>query len=241
MSSRIVFIDTRITDYATLIAGLPAGAEVYLIDAQANGLEQIAAHLHGRTGIDALHIFSHGSSGQVSLGSTSLNASKLAGHQAALARIGSSLSEAGDILLYGCEVAANATGADFIGRLAQLTGADVAASDDLTGAAALGGDWVLEVTTGPVETSAISAGSYEHLLVETGRYIQGDGSGGGGGGQPSTGGAPAGGNGGGGPDTLTGTAGNDVIFGDGSGGGGGGRKSAGAAGGGAGGTGGGRR
>ena len=39
------------------------------------------------------------------------------------------------------------------GWLATLSGADVAASDDLTGAQALGGDWELEVRTGYVETA----------------------------------------------------------------------------------------
>ena len=36
-------------------------------------------------------------------------------------------------------------------QLSQLTGADVAASDNLTGSAALGGDWELEVKIGNVE------------------------------------------------------------------------------------------
>ena len=44
------------------------------------------------------------------------------------------------------------TGQAFIGRLAELTGADVAASRDATGSAALGGNWNLEATTGAIET-----------------------------------------------------------------------------------------
>lgn len=70
-----------------------------------------------------------------------------------------------------------------------------------------------------------------------GYYIAGDGSGGGASGDYGTdyGKAPTGGAGGGSSDTVTGTAGDDVIFGDGSGGGGGGsrwRDGAGGAGGG---------
>jgi hypothetical protein len=60
-----------------------------------------------------------------------------------------------------------------------------------------------------------------------GYYIQGDGSGGGGGGASSSNagstGGGNGGNGGGSSTTISGTAGNDVIFGDGSGGGAGAR------------------
>ncbi len=38
-----------------------------------------------------------------------------------------------------------------------MTRADVAASTDVTGSVALGGDWNLERTTGTVETAALSA------------------------------------------------------------------------------------
>ena len=36
--------------------------------------------------------------------------------------------------------------------MSRLTGADVAASDNLTGAAAEGGDWNLEYSTGSIDT-----------------------------------------------------------------------------------------
>ena len=52
----------------------------------------------------------------------------------------------GDILLYGCDVAANAHGQKLVEEIHELTGADVAASTDETGSAALGGNWVLEFT-----------------------------------------------------------------------------------------------
>ena len=72
-------------------------------------------------------------------------ASKLATQRAQdLATLGGALSASGDILLYGCDVAAGADGLAFVNALANATGADVAASTDLTGAAVKGGDWVLE-------------------------------------------------------------------------------------------------
>ena len=51
-----------------------------------------------------------------------------------------------------------------LSRLAQLTHADVAASNDRTGAAARGGDWVLEAVSGSVETAALSF-AYNGLLA----------------------------------------------------------------------------
>ena len=51
-------------------------------------------------------------------------------------------------------------GGVFLTRLSQLTGADIAASNDLTGNTAQGGDWELEVNTGSIETPiAFVAGS----------------------------------------------------------------------------------
>ena len=58
-----------------------------------------------------------------------------------LASIGSALTAIGDILLYGCNVAQGGVGMQFISLLAQITGADVTASDDLTGNENLNGDW----------------------------------------------------------------------------------------------------
>lgn len=52
----------------------------------------------------------------------------------------------------------------FIDHLALFTGADVAASDDLTGNAALGGDWELEAAAGTIETAPQSL-RYEGLLT----------------------------------------------------------------------------
>ena len=57
------------------------------------------------------------------------------------------LAAGADLLLYGCDVAADALGQQMTGTLAALTGADVAASTDLTGAASRGGNWVLEYRT----------------------------------------------------------------------------------------------
>ncbi len=51
------------------------------------------------------------------------------------------LDEAGDILIYGCDVASGADGQALIDTISHLTGADVAASIDKTGGVSAGGDW----------------------------------------------------------------------------------------------------
>ena len=63
-----------------------------------------------------------------------------------------SLDSDADVLIYGCELASTQSGQFLLSRLADLSSADVAASDDITGHASLGGDWELEFVEGQVET-----------------------------------------------------------------------------------------
>ena len=70
-----------------------------------------------------------------------------------------------DLLIYGCDLGSSAEGEMFVESVAAITGADVAASDDLTGAAELGGDWDLELNVGTVETAALSAENWHGTLL----------------------------------------------------------------------------
>jgi uncharacterized repeat protein (TIGR02059 family) len=148
--SEVVFVDTRIEDYETIVAGVAPGVEVVLIQASGDGFAQMAQALAGRTDLAAIHIVGHGQPGVLMLGSATLTAGDLEAHAAELGSIGGALGPDGDIQLWGCEIGAGAKGAAFIQALADATGADIAASDDLTGA---GGDWALEVTAGDVSAS----------------------------------------------------------------------------------------
>ncbi|MDX1267641.1 MAG: DUF4347 domain-containing protein, partial [Oceanisphaera sp.] len=140
----VAFVDSNVEDYQTLVDGIGAGIEVRLLDAGQDGLAQLAAWAQQNEGYDAIHLLSHGDEGQVQLGSLTLNGTEAENRAGELGTLGRALNQDGDLLLYGCDVAGG-EGLAFVERLAELTGADVAASDDLTGAAALGGDWDLEV------------------------------------------------------------------------------------------------
>ena len=156
MTTNIIFIDSRVANYQSFIDGLSQPAEVFILDANSDGLAQMAADLQGRTGIDAIHVISHGSQGALYLGSTVLDSGNLASYGSQLSTIGSSLAETGDILLYGCNVAQGESGLQFISTLAQYTGADVAASIDTTGVAAGGGNWLLESQTGNIQSPLLT-------------------------------------------------------------------------------------
>ncbi|MCB1965970.1 MAG: DUF4347 domain-containing protein, partial [Candidatus Accumulibacter sp.] len=148
---QVAFIDSRITDHQTVLAELAREAEWFVLDADEDGIEQMARILAGYRKLDAIQVFSHGSPGTLYLGSTVLNSGNLADYESRFAAVGTSLTETGDILLYGCNVAQGDHGLQFINSLAQATGADVAASTDLTGSAVLGGNWALEASAGTIE------------------------------------------------------------------------------------------
>ena len=61
----------------------------------------------------------------------------------------------GDILFYGCDVGKD--GGVFIGQLAKLTDADIAASSNKTGSTAKGGDWNLEIRQGDIDAPAFAS------------------------------------------------------------------------------------
>lgn len=161
----VVFVDAHVKNYQQLITGLKPGTEVVVLQSGKDGLQQIADYLQGRSDVGSIHILSHGDVGKIELGGEWLDASSLASHRDALTRIGQALGEQGDILLYGCSIGAQGAGRDFIQSLASATGADVAASDDMTGAASQGGDWVLEQHVGGIEASALALSDYDALLA----------------------------------------------------------------------------
>ena len=75
-------------------------------------------------------------------------------------------------MIYGCNFGEGEAGQAAAVRLAELTGADIAASDDLTGSTELGGDWDLEVQTGTIET--VVAFNAEVRQVWSGVLADGD-------------------------------------------------------------------
>ena len=157
MAQQIFFIDERVADLQSLVAAMPSGSLWVLLNGGLDGLAQMQAALEGQQGLEAIHLISHGQPGVLQLGSTSLSLANLGGSSAALRRIGQSLAPGGDLLLYGCNVAAGAQGRAFVEALAAASGVDVAASTDITGA---GGNWSLEVNTGIVATASLKPDNY---------------------------------------------------------------------------------
>jgi Domain of unknown function (DUF4347)/WD40-like Beta Propeller Repeat len=166
----IVFVDAGVPDYQSLVAGVQPGTEVRLLDPTQAAIAQITQTLLGRTGIANVQILSHGAAGGLRLGQDWVTLTSLDRDASAIQSWSQALTPEADILLLGCDVGQGAVGQSFMQRLGQLTGADIAASTNLTGSAVGGGDWQLEAKTGQIETAiafqASALANYHGVLVD---------------------------------------------------------------------------
>ncbi|MCA9797566.1 MAG: DUF4347 domain-containing protein, partial [Candidatus Eremiobacteraeota bacterium] len=158
LGRELIVIDSRVPEAESLIESLRTSRssryfDILVVYESESGLEQLAQFIDGHEPWQAWHIFSHASPGALQLGSDTVTQDHLERAPNQFSSWAEALTGSADILLYGCDLAATEQGLAFIDTLATLTGADVAASDDPTGASAFGGDFTLEVQTGSIETS----------------------------------------------------------------------------------------
>ena len=169
--AEIIIIDGAIHNPETLVANLSPNTKVYYLNSHQDGIEQIATILNSHQNLQAIHILAHGRAGQLNLGAGVLNSLTLHTQAKHLKSWGKALASHGDILLYGCDFAQGAIGQAAIKTLANLTDADVAASDDYTGSQTLGGDWHLEAQVGNIESHStlnyFAQSEYGYILVPT--------------------------------------------------------------------------
>src|SRR4028118_1901334 len=107
-SKSIVFIDPALDDYQSLADAMLPGAEIIILDKNGNGVEQITTKLQtiaaaGGT-VDQVHIFSHGNSGSLQLGSATLNSDNLPQYESQLQGWRNALSDKADLAFYACDV-----------------------------------------------------------------------------------------------------------------------------------------
>ncbi|WP_321529767.1 tandem-95 repeat protein [uncultured Desulfuromonas sp.] len=167
----VVIVDPSVPDSEQLLALLGSDSTVYVLGADDNGLEQVQRILADNPQTDTVHILSHGADDMIRLGDTVLNHETVSDYGTVLQQWGDSLSENADILFYGCSAAQSREGQSLFEQVARWTNADVAASVDITGAHALGGDWDLEYAVGNIESllpvSPPVLESYHHVMEAT--------------------------------------------------------------------------
>ncbi|WP_344797505.1 DUF4347 domain-containing protein, partial [Litoribacillus peritrichatus] len=176
--SELIIIDQAVADKHLIYRQLKPGMEVREVNSLEDGLVQLSAILSDYRDLEALHVFSHGRDGSILLGNSQINEATLNQEVNALSDIDGALKDGADLLLYGCELAKTEQGEQLLELIAHQANVDVAASDDLTGNAQLGGDWDLEVQTGDIEAellaNSIAMQDFSTVLAVTGAGFASD-------------------------------------------------------------------
>ncbi|MEG4521204.1 DUF4347 domain-containing protein, partial [Microcoleus sp. AT9_A5] len=149
----LVCIDPRVENYQHLASGVKPGTEIIVLDRSLDGVEQITEILAKRSSIASLQIVAHGNEASVQLGSTLLKDENLPKYDRHLQQWRHAFTEKADILLLACKVGAGKSGIAFVQKMRELTGANIAASNNIIGSTKLGGNWQLNVTAGRVKTA----------------------------------------------------------------------------------------
>ena len=97
--SEIVFIDTAVADYQSLVAGVKPGIATVILDSNQGGIAQISEYLAGCQEVSALHVICHGSAGSLQLGTDQLSLDTLNAYASQLQKWAESLSAKAEILL----------------------------------------------------------------------------------------------------------------------------------------------
>ncbi|MEZ2343664.1 DUF4347 domain-containing protein, partial [Microcoleus sp.] len=139
--SSIAILDPTVPESDRIADGIKPDTATYILENKTDAIEQITTFLAQHTGIESLHIITHGSPGKIYLGTTELNSSNIENYSQQLQQWRNSFTANASIILYGCNVAAGKSGHQFLTQLNQLTGANIAANSQPTGNSKLGGTW----------------------------------------------------------------------------------------------------
>ncbi|MCF6777664.1 DUF4347 domain-containing protein, partial [Thiotrichales bacterium 19X7-9] len=162
----VIIIDSKVKDPNILIKNISRKASVEIIDNDTDGVVAVANILKKYSNLDAAHILSHGSQGELFLGNSILNLNNISSYQEQLTQWGNAISSHGGLLFYGCDVAKGDQGKNFIDILSGYTQADIAASDDITGGVNRGADSQLEYSSNNLldANNIVNFDEYEYFL-----------------------------------------------------------------------------
>ncbi|NEN89403.1 MAG: DUF4347 domain-containing protein [Okeania sp. SIO3H1] len=173
--TKLLFIDSKVENYNYLISQVDPQAKIVILQPNQNGIDQISQSLAKCLDVGTIHIISHGETGTLYLGNSILSLNNIHQYSESIQKWGKCLSADGEILIYGCQVASGQSGRKFVRQLHQLTGANIAASETLTGNVSRGGNWNLEIIFGQLkstlaftpEVRASYAGVLADIVVNT--------------------------------------------------------------------------
>jgi hypothetical protein len=141
--SEILFIDPAVSDIGTMLGFVRPEVDAMVLDPIRPAARQMARALAGRRNLEAIHVITHGASGQVTFSASEWSVKTLEDEANDLATIGDTLGTSGELLLWSCETGHGDAGETFVAELSHAIGADVHAAATKIGAAELGGCWNL--------------------------------------------------------------------------------------------------
>lgn len=159
----LVIINSSVQNKEQIVEALGENTDVLYLEAGTDPLDAINDFLdaNGDVKYSAIHIVSHGNAGYFVLNGQIIDADAVMSDPASWANIGQHMTADGDIMIYGCNVAGSLDGEMLISNIANLTGADVAASVDDTG---VHGDWDLEYSVGVIDNPFLDVSDYQYSL-----------------------------------------------------------------------------
>ena len=169
-ATQLIIVDSKVEDAQSLVTNILESSpdtvfEVRFLDPNQDGIKQISDVLDSTNSkYEAIHILSHGDEGEIYLGNTKLHLGNLHRYASDLAGWGEALLDDADLLFYGCDLAGNESGEQLVASISSITGADVAASTDLTGTASQGANWELEFSHGSIQTQALNGQNWQGTL-----------------------------------------------------------------------------
>ncbi|NEO83837.1 MAG: DUF4347 domain-containing protein [Spirulina sp. SIO3F2] len=152
-TTTLSIIDAHADNAQDLLFGGAPGTIATIVQDTENGIAAVTETLSRIDApLDGMSITAEGNEGNFWLGNTWITPESIQNVQDQLAQWSGAFTENADLLLYSCFTALGTMGEALMASLAAATGLDVAASTNATGSANHGGDWVLESSTGSIET-----------------------------------------------------------------------------------------
>ena len=168
--TRLAIVNENIPNYEQLLNNIKSDTIIEVIPANVNGISLLHEIIKKYSNIESLHIISHGIPGKIHLGNVKLSIDQL-DEYSYFEDINQYFTHNGEILLYGCNVAAYEKGKNFIDTFAEKTGLIVTGSTNIIGHSNLRGSWELNYSSHNLEilNNSTENSSREIIINEQGQ------------------------------------------------------------------------
>ncbi|MBE9146800.1 DUF4347 domain-containing protein, partial [Planktothrix mougeotii] len=146
----LLIIDSSVPNIPQLLDAMGEDVDFIILSKDEDGIQQITNILSSYKTLKAVHLVTHGSSGTLHLGNTTLNINNIEKYAPQLKTWRQTFTENTDFLIYSCELASDNGG--FLSRLHRYLGVNLAASRQKVGYTPLGGSWNLDFIFGKITT-----------------------------------------------------------------------------------------